>query len=122
MNTVRTDEKQITCDGVIVDYRYNGVWKHKEVIVKKAEEYSDPSLLSNESVLDMLVTTDPKHQMTHDNIVCFHRIRKWNNSLEELEKYNEDIGNFELLRGRVIELFIVNENLYKEWLKPERVM
>lgn len=108
------------CDGIVVDYRFNGQWKHGIHVIKSANGIADPSLISDDELLNWLVLSDRNHEYSLDNIVCFGRVLNWNRSLAEFEKAidNQDVEAF---RGLAMMHCIVNEDLYKEWSRPERV-
>ena len=112
--------KHQKCDGFIVEYKCNGMWKHRSIVIG-FEDNRSQTLLTDDCAISLIVMNFK--DVTEDNIAVIFRIYEWNKNENELEKMTNNTDIFHsLFPGHISKFIIVNENLYDEWLKPEKVM
>ena len=105
-------------DGLVVDYKYNGSWKHTEFIVTHNLNDAAPQEIINFFFVDYVARNDKNHEIQKDNIACICRIINWNKGIKELERISSSCGAAGA-KGHLTMAIVPNEDLFKEWLRPE---
>lgn len=103
-------------EGIIVDYLYNGCWKHTGFILQPCSVKSSESFDPDKALLSIAVSLDKNNELSLDNVPHFLRIANYDGTIDELMEVASGKDS-DTIRGKLIKYCIFNQSLEDMFLR-----